>query len=64
FNVFTEFVASDQFNAAEIDFNGVGAEPSAYNIEFGYFFGESTVALAFTGTAEALDSPWIYLKRV
>lgn len=51
--------ALDSFAAGELDSGTVlGAEPSAYNLELGYGFDmngvESTAALAYQGTAEAL----------
>lgn len=51
--------ATDTFDAADLDFNGADAEPSSYNVEVAYGFDmsgmESTVALGFQGTDEALN---------
>lgn len=58
--VIGEYVtALDSFAAGELDSGAVlGAEPSAYNLEVGYAFAmngtESTAALAYQGTDEAL----------
>lgn len=53
-----EYLKSDKFNAADLAFNGQGAELSAHNLELGYNFemaGRSaTVSVAAQGTDEAL----------
>lgn len=59
FTVIGEYVsASDEFQAAELAFNGEGAQPEAWNIEAGYSFDlagkGATVALGVQGTGEAL----------
>jgi uncharacterized coiled-coil protein SlyX len=50
--------ATDSFDAAELGFNGKGAEPKAWAIEAGYAFELASrpamVALGFQGTEEAL----------
>ncbi len=50
--------ATDEFEIAELEFKGVGAEPETWNIELGYTFEiadhETVVALAYQGSAEAL----------
>ncbi len=57
FNIFTEYVAAlDQFDVTEIAFNDAGAQPSAYNFEIGYLYGQSAIAIGFAGSAEALDA--------
>lgn len=57
FNIFTEYItALDQFDVTEIPFNDVGAQPSAYNIEIGYLYGQSAIALGFAGSAEAVEA--------
>lgn len=51
--------ATGDFEAAELAFDGNGAKPSAYNLEFGYDFNwgskEATVAAGYQGTQEAVD---------
>lgn len=47
--------ALDAFDVSEIPFNGVGAEPSATNIEFGVEVGEAMLAVGYQATEEALD---------
>ncbi|MEA3546081.1 MAG: LbtU family siderophore porin [Thermodesulfobacteriota bacterium] len=50
--------ALDDFEAAEIAFDGDGAEPESWNIEFGYtteiFDRETTFALGYQGTDESV----------
>ncbi|MEA1922883.1 MAG: LbtU family siderophore porin [Pseudomonadota bacterium] len=50
--------ATDEFELAELDFKGAGAEPETWNIELGYTFEiaghETVVALAYQGSDEAL----------
>ncbi len=50
--------AGDAFQAGELDWNGVGAQPRAWNLEVAYGFTlagkESHVALGYQGTREAL----------
>jgi len=50
--------ATDDFDAADLAFNGTGAQPSAWNLELDYAFAlagrEAGVAVAWQGTAEAL----------
>jgi predicted outer membrane lipoprotein len=50
--------ATDNFDAADLDFNGADARPSAWNLEVDYGFGiagrEAEVAVAWQGTDEAL----------
>ncbi len=58
-NIIGEYVmALDNFTAAELAFNGAGAEPSAWNIEAGYTMelmgNETTFALGLQGSDEAL----------
>ncbi|MCW8853782.1 MAG: LbtU family siderophore porin, partial [Gammaproteobacteria bacterium] len=60
FSMIFEYVgAMDQFDATEISFNGVGAEPSAMNLEFAINVPmgsrEATVAVAYQATDEAID---------
>jgi hypothetical protein len=55
----SEYVAAmDNYNVADVDFNGQGAEPSAYNIELGYNLElggkPSTIAIGYQGTEDAL----------
>lgn len=54
--VFEYISALDNFDVAEMDFNGQGAEPSAMNIEFAMTLpsSASNVALAYQLTEEAL----------
>lgn len=51
--------ATDDFEATELLFKGGGAEPKAWNTEVGYNFAlmgkDSTVAIGYQGTREALD---------
>lgn len=51
--------ASDRFEPGELPFNARGARPIAWNAEAGYGFDllgkESTLALAYQGSKEALD---------
>ena len=60
FTLIGEYVAAlDDFEATEISFDGKGAEPEAWNLEFSYttemFNGrETTFAVAYQGTDEAL----------
>jgi hypothetical protein len=59
FVVIGEYVAATEaFQATELDFNGRGAEPKAWNIEAGYNFelaGKgATFAVGYQGTDEAL----------
>lgn len=59
FVIIGEYVsATDAFDPSLIEFNGAGAEPSAWNIEAGYNFliaGRAAVAaVGYQGTAEAL----------
>jgi hypothetical protein len=59
FTLIGEYVrASDEFQATELEFNGEGAQPSAWNIEAGYNFalaGKGAIfALGVQGTDEAL----------
>ena len=59
FTVIGEYVtALNDFEATEVDFNGDGAEPEAWNIEIGYttelFNRETTFAIGYQGTDEAL----------
>ena len=55
--------AADDFNAADLAFNGADARPSAWNLELDYAFGlagrEAEAAVAWQGTdeAQALDLP-------
>lgn len=53
-----EYVAADQFDDGELNFNGEGAQPRAGNLEAGVGFDwqgrEATVALAYQFTEEAL----------
>ncbi len=55
FNIITEAVAAlDPFQASELPHNSVGAEPSAFNLEFGYDMDDmTTLALGFQKTNEA-----------
>lgn len=58
-NLIGEYLgAADEFDAAELDFNGNGAKPQAWNIELGYSFEvfgkESVAAIAYQGSNEAL----------
>ena len=50
--------ATDEFEIAELEFKGAGAEPETWNIELGYTFEiaghETVVALAYQGSDEAL----------
>lgn len=60
FTALAEYLAaSDSFATGELDFRGRGAEPSAWNVELGYTFElagkESTFAIGYQGTDEALD---------
>jgi len=64
FAAIAEYVgALDQFETADLAFNGEGAEPKAWNVELGYTFPvgmrEVTVAVGYQGTDEAiaLDLP-------
>lgn len=54
-----EHIKSDKFQAAELNFNGQGAEPSATNVEAAYAFAWGTLALAYqmTDEAQALGLP-------
>ncbi|MBK1706013.1 LbtU family siderophore porin [Halochromatium glycolicum] len=59
FNLIGEYLgAIDEFNAGELDFDGNGAKPEAWNIELGYSFEvlgkESVAAVAYQGSNEAL----------
>ena len=59
FSFVGEYVtASDHFAATEMQFNGAGAEPEAWNLEVAYAFElagrESTVAIGYQETDEAL----------
>lgn len=51
--------AADNFGTAELPFNGLGAEPKAWNLELGYNFElfdkESTIAVGYQGSDEALS---------
>jgi len=51
--------AKDDFESAELPFDGSGAEPKAWNAEVGYNFAlmgqDSTVAVGYQGTREALN---------
>ena len=57
--IFEYVGAMDQFDASEISFNGVGAEPSAMNLEFAMNVPmggrEATVAVAYQATDESID---------
>ncbi|ALP53385.1 hypothetical protein Tel_09600 [Candidatus Tenderia electrophaga] len=53
--VFFEYMASDQYNVADLGFNGRGAEPTAVNLEAGYDFGWSTAMIGYQGTDEAVN---------
>ena len=60
FTVIGEYTAaSDEFQLAELPFNGRGAKPKAWNIEVGYGFNlagkEATFAVGYQGTDEALN---------
>ena len=56
FSVIFEYVgALDKYDATEMVFNGVGAEPSAMNLEFAMPVADATVALAYQTTDEAID---------
>lgn len=55
----TEYTtATDSFHGNELEFNGQGAKPSAFNIEAGYNFKlagkDATVAIAYQETGEAV----------
>ena len=59
FTLIGEYLAAnDEFELGELDFDGDGAEPESWNIEAGYTFEvaghETTLALAYQGTDEAL----------
>ena len=59
FTLIGEYVtALDDFEFAELPFDGDGAEPSAWNLEAGYNFAlmgkDSTIAIAYQETDEAL----------
>ncbi|MFP4393607.1 MAG: LbtU family siderophore porin [Desulfohalobiaceae bacterium] len=55
--------ALDEFKPNELEFEGHGAEPKAWNLELGYSFDlqgrEATLTAAYQGTdeAQALDKP-------
>ncbi len=49
-----EYVSSDDFNAAELAFNGQGASLSAFNLEAGYGFDWGTAAIGYQATDEAV----------
>ena len=50
--------ATEQFDTADLAFNGVGAEPVSWNLEAAYHFAlndwDATIVLAWQGTDEAL----------
>ena len=59
FTLIGEYVAAtDKFQVGELEFNGQGAEPKAWNVEVGYAFelaGKgATFAVAYQGTEQAL----------
>jgi len=59
FNFIAEYIAAtEHFTATEINFNGLGAKPSAINVEAGYGFelsdNPATFAVAYQSTDEAL----------
>lgn len=55
FSVIGEYVgATKDFGASELAFNGAGARPSTWNLEAGYTFDDTTVALGYQKTKEAL----------
>lgn len=59
FDMFVEYTAAtDNFQNSELTFKSRGAEPSSYNVEFGYHFTlsgkEATLGLALQGSDEAL----------
>lgn len=59
FSLIGEYVgALDDFAVGELAFRGMGAQPAAWNVELGYTLAladkETTVALAWQGTDEAL----------
>ncbi len=53
--------ALDQFDVEHLAFNGIGAEPKAWNVELGYTFNiagkETTLAIGYQGTEEAMELP-------
>ena len=53
-SVIFEYVTSDEFNAADLAFNGQGATVSALNVEAGYGFDWGTAAIGYQATEEAL----------
>ena len=57
--MFEYIEAQSDFDAAELAFDGDGAKPSAYKLEFGYDFKQSgrdmTAAIAYQSTSEAVD---------
>lgn len=58
FTFIGEYIAADQFQTGELDFNGVGAAPKAYNVEAAFTqklaHSEITYALGYQGTEEAV----------
>lgn len=59
YNLVAEYIgASNHFNKDDLEFNGQGAKPQAYNIEGSYTFKvfskPSSVFAAFSGTSQAL----------
>jgi len=52
-NVILEYIAaSDNFNAADLQFNGAEAEPSASNIEVAYTIDDYTIAVAHQSSSD------------
>lgn len=52
--VIFEYISSDEFDAADLAFNGQGASVSAFNLEAGYDFGWGVAAIGYQGTDEAV----------
>ncbi|MFC1749492.1 LbtU family siderophore porin [Pseudomonadota bacterium] len=53
-NFIVEYLQSDTFQSTELAFKGLGAQPSALNVEFAYGFDWGTAAVALQSTDEAL----------
>ncbi len=53
-SVIFEYVASDEFDVADLAFNAQGATVSAFNIEAGYGFDWGTAAIGYQASEEAL----------